>query len=141
MRRLPLAALTGVALALAGPARADGCPTDPPLPPAVPGPIGPDAATLPADVPPPVAAPPRYRLLREGDTQCRAARAASIANLLDREREQMARDHTSHGLYRCEPPPKEVRAWQLRRTVLYYAALDDRNRAAGQALPLYFKAA
>jgi hypothetical protein len=148
MRRLPLAALTGLSLALAGlgrPAelgqRADGCRTDAPLPPAVPGPTEPDAASLPADVPPPLAAPPRYRLLREGDTQCRAVRSASLANLLDREREQLARDHPSHGTYRGEPPPKDARAWQLRRTVLDYAALDDRNRAAGQALPLYFKAA
>lgn len=141
MRRLPLAALTGLALALAGPASADGCRTDPPLPPAVPGPIEPDAATLPAAPEPPVEPSHRYRLLREGDTQCRAVRAASVANLLDREHEQMARDHPAHALYRCEVPPKDARAWQLRRTVLHYAALDDRNRAAAQALPLYFKLA
>jgi hypothetical protein len=149
MRRLPLAALTGLSLALAAlghPAElgqhADGCRTDsPPLPPAVPGPIEPDVASLPPDLPQAVTSPPRYRLLHEGDTQCRAVRSASIANLLDREREQMARAHPSHGTYRSEPPPKDARAWSLRRSVLYYAALDDRNRAAGQALPLYFKAA
>src|SRR5438874_1065881 len=95
MRRLPLAALTGLALALAGPALAGDHPA-PPLPPTVPGPIEPDVAALPAvssDTVGAIMPPPHYRLLRECDAQCLAARSAWLGNLLDRERQQMAVDH------------------------------------------------
>src|SRR4051794_27622850 len=125
MRRLPLAALTGLALALAGSASAgDHCP--PPLPPAVPGPIEPQAATLPAVSSDTVLfglQSRRYRLLHEGDAQCLAVGAASLANMLDREREQMSVDHPPHAKYCTDPPPRDAKVWQLRRAVLYYAAL------------------
>src|SRR5215207_7769171 len=141
MRRLPLAVLTGLALALAGPAPADGHrPAPPPLPPTDRGPIEPVAAGLPTDSLPPLPTP-RYRLLREGDAQCRAVAAAWLANLLDREREQMAADHPPDGHRKALKPPRDAKAWELRRTVLCYAAMEDRNRAAGQALALYFRAA
>jgi hypothetical protein len=143
MRRLPLAALTVLALALAGPASADDH-RPPPLPPAVPGPIEPDAAALPsvsADSVGAVSGPHRYRLLREGDAQCRAVATSSVANMLDRERQQMMVDHPPCPKFAGDPPPKGAKAWNLRRAVLYYAALDDRNRSAGIALALYFRAA
>jgi hypothetical protein len=142
MRRLPLAALTGLALALAGSASGGDHPA-PSLPPTVPGPIEPDAASLPTVSSDAVGAitSSRYRLLREGDAQCLAVKSAWLANLLDRERQQMAVDHPPCAIYRGDPPPKDAKTWQLRRTVLYYAALDDRNRAAGQALALYFRSA
>jgi outer membrane protein TolC len=37
--------------------------------------------------------------------------------------------------------PCDSRAWELRRTILFFAAQDDRNRSAGQALQMFFKAA
>jgi hypothetical protein len=154
MRSRLLTVLTGLVLALPGTLSADwhrprysvGPPEPPPpeLPPTERGNTEPDAATLPPtgvdSLPPIVAGRPGYRLLREADAQCLAVRHASIANLLDKERAQMAAAH---------PPPAKCksvfdrgsRGWQLRRAILYYAALEDRNRAAGQALPLYFKTA
>jgi hypothetical protein len=152
MRRLPLAVLTGLALALPGPASADwrrSRPAPEPTPPNLPaterGSVEPTPTALPAtpaaDLPPIYFPEPHYRLLREAEAQCLAVRFAWLANLLDKEREQMAKAH---------PPPsgcqgcfgaKADRGWELRRRILYYAALDDRNRSAGQALPLYFKAA
>ena len=39
------------------------------------------------------------------------------------------------------PVCKSDLVWQLRRAILYYAALEDRNRSAGQALQLFFKSA
>jgi hypothetical protein len=141
MRGLPLAALTGLALALAGPAVADTPADLLPLPQTVRGPIEPDLAHLPTESLPPFAPIPRYRLLREGDVQCRSTAAATVANLLDRERAQMATDHPPGGHVKAIFPPKDANAWQLRRTVLTYAALEERNRAAGQALPLYFRGA
>jgi hypothetical protein len=153
MRRRLLTVLTGLALALPGSSSADWHrprhtigppePAAPDLPFAAPGNAEPDATALPsagADTLPSIAAArPGYRLLREADAQCLAARNASSANLLDKERAQMTSAH---------PAPKcksifdhSSRGWQLRRTILYYAALDDRNRSAGQALALFFKAA
>src|SRR5205823_8302319 len=105
---LPLAVLTGLALAAPGPVAADGhrprtaphqTPAPPPLPPTVRGPVEPEPSAvpdLPADTLPQIAPPPRYRLLREGDAQCLAAQSAWLANLLDRERAQLAAAH---------PPP------------------------------------
>jgi hypothetical protein len=109
------------------------------------GSVEPTPSVLPAtpvgELPPIYSPQPHYRLLREADAECGAARFASLANMLDKERAQMAAAH---------PPPsgckalfrgKGDRGWALRRTILYYGALDDRNRSAGQALQLYFKAA
>jgi hypothetical protein len=154
MRRLPLAVLTGLALALPGAASADWHrprpatppePTPPSLPATERGSVEPTPSALPAtpvgELPPIYFPQPHYRLLREADAECGAVRFASLANMLDKERAQMAAAH---------PPPsgckalfcgKGDRAWALRRTILYYAALDDRNRSAGQALQLYFKSA
>jgi hypothetical protein len=143
MRRLLLAALIGLAIALAEPALA-GDHRPPPLPPAVPGPIEPDAAALPpvsSDTVGAISPPHRYRNLRECDAQCLAVGSASLANMLDRERQQMAVDHPPCPKFAGDPPPKDAKTWQLRQAVLYYAALDDRNRAAGLALALYFRAA
>src|SRR5581483_3243841 len=141
MARLWPAVLTGLALALPGSAAAD----PPCLPPAERGSAEPDAATLPAaavdDLLPVAAANPNYRLLRERDAQCLAAKAAWLANLLDQEREEMAAAHPQKGgLCKLFCKPRDARAWKLRQTILYNAALDDRNRAAGRALELYFKA-
>jgi hypothetical protein len=133
MRRRSLAVLTGLVLALAGPVSADGRRACPGLPIIERGTAEPDADSLPQtsfELLPPVAPPANYRGLREAEVQCLAAKAAATANLLDREREQLAAAH-----------PSQKKGWQLRQTILYYAALEDRNRAAGQALPLYFKAA
>jgi hypothetical protein len=153
MRRLPLAVLTGLALALPGAASADWrrpctpAPSDPP-PPNLPaterGSVEPTTASIPdspfTDLPPIYFPQPHYRKLREADAECLAVRCASSANLLDKERAQTAAAHPP--AWCClAPGARNDHAWQLRRTILYYAALDDRNRSAGQALQLYFKAA
>jgi hypothetical protein len=152
MRCLPLAVLTGLALALPGSARADGrrcsVPAPPePNPPNLPAtergnvePTAGDLPSLPFEAFPPLVPPsPRYRRLREADAECLAVRFSSQANMLDKERAQM---ETAHPPSKCKPcGSRSDRAWQLRRSILYYAALDDRNRSAGQALQLYFKAA
>jgi len=106
MRRLSLAVLTGLALALPGPASADWrrsrpAPAPEPTPPNLPatdrGSVEPTPAGLPgtpaADLPPIYFPEPHYRLLREADAQCLAVRFAWLANLLDKEREQMAKAH------------------------------------------------
>jgi hypothetical protein len=154
MRPGLLTVLTGLVLALPGTLSADwhrprhsvGPPEPPPpgLPPTERGNSEPDAAKLPStgveSLPPIVAGRPGYRLLREADAQCLAVCHASIANLLDKERAQMAAAHPSPA--KCKSVfDRGSRGWKLRRAILYYAALEDRNRAAGQALPLYFKAA
>jgi hypothetical protein len=154
MRRLSLAVLTGLALALPGPASADWrrsrpAPAPEPTPPNLPatdrGSVEPTPTALPAtpaaELPPIYFPEPHYRLLREAEAQCLAVRFAWLANLLDKEREQMAKAHPPPSGCKACLGAKGDRGWELRRSILYYAALDDRNRAAGQALPLYFKAA
>jgi hypothetical protein len=154
MRRLSLAVLTGLALALPGPAAADwhrprpaqpAAPTPPDLPATEPGSVEPTPSGLPAtpagDLPPIYFPQPHYRLLREADAECLAVRFASLANLLDKEREQMAKAHPPPSGCKALLGAKGDRGWALRRAILLYAALDDRNRSAGQALQLYFKAA
>jgi hypothetical protein len=154
MRRLSLAVLTGLALALPGTASADwhrprSAPPSDPTPPNLPateaGSVEPTPASLPAtpvaDLPPIYFPQPHYRLLREADAECLAVRFASLANLLDKERAQMAAAHPPPSGCKALCGGKGDRAWELRRKILYYAALDDRNRSAGQALQLYFKAA
>jgi hypothetical protein len=147
MLRVSLGLLTGLAVLVPGPARAGG-PSKAPPPAAPAPPLTPrgsaevEAAAVPAvsadTLPLPAAA--HYRLLRELDVQCLAARSATLANLLDQERAEVAARH---------PPPKsgvgkllsDGRAHQLRQEILYYSAQEDRNRAAGSALELFFKIA
>jgi hypothetical protein len=152
MRCLLLAVLTGLALALPGTAQAGTHRTSAPPPPE-PNPPSltviergnaePTLAGLPqtaADsIPPIIATPPRYRQLREAEAECLSVRFSLTANMLDKERAQMAAAHPPPGSQLCGSP--HDRAWDLRQRILFYAALDDRNRSAGQALQLYFKAA
>jgi outer membrane protein TolC len=106
----------------------------------------PDANALPAVAPdalPPAGPVPRYRLLREPDAQCLAAQYAWLANLLDQERAALAAEHAppKSGLCQLLPGQRHARESQLRQVILYYSALEDRNRAAGSALELFFKIA
>lgn len=153
MVRLPMAVLTGLTFALAGSALADGpmpqlrpagsfAVAEPPLTP--PGDAEPSVNSLPttaSDAVPQIAGAAQYRLFREGDAQCRAARAAWLANLLDRERAHLMKEHPPATTHLDCLLNRDAKAWELRRTILYYSALDDRNRAAGRSLEAFFRAA
>ncbi len=151
MHRPPLGLLTALAILLAGPAApAQHCAPDlaaPELPCVPRGSAEPDAAALPAVAPdslPPAAPPHRYRRLRECDTQCLAARHSSAANLLDRERAELAAAHPGGeacGLQKFLPCHWDARAHRLRQLILYYSAMEARNRSAGSALELFFRLA
>jgi hypothetical protein len=97
--------------------------------------VAPDTLHLPT--------PQNYRLLQECDVQCLAVRAAALANTLDRERQELAAKHPppKDGLAQLLPCQCHARENWLRQLILYYTALEDRNRSAGRALELYFKAA
>ncbi|MGE3809523.1 MAG: hypothetical protein AB7K24_33075, partial [Gemmataceae bacterium] len=82
----------------------------------------------------PAAAAPGYRALSVFECQCLAAGASTLANLLDQER--------------WTPPtcPRlnqvcHKRQTQMRDALLFYTALEARNRQAGGALEVYYRIA
>jgi outer membrane protein TolC len=75
-----------------------------------------------------------YRRLRAFDARCLAAKAARVANALEGEGQlQRAREaRKGHGAHAsCVA--------ELQQTIFTCAALEDRNRAAGEALESYYR--
>jgi hypothetical protein len=78
-----------------------------------------------------------YRSLSPRDCQCLAARASSTGNLLDQKADSCAPQCAAHhfGHHRSH------RLSDLQQQVLRNAALEDRNRSAGEALEQYYRLA
>ena len=100
-----------------------------------------DLAGPPLPVPVPEAvgrgsgAPP-YHLLGDQECLCRAVNASTQANLKDLEQQAIS--------VREEKDPKNCKGGesaeaQLQHTILYYMALEDRNRSGAEALDKYYQ--
>jgi hypothetical protein len=79
-------------------------------------------------------APGDYHALGPADCQCLAARASKLGNLFDGERRALAANESASGC--CSRTDNS-----LTYDVLRTAALEARNRSAGDALEVYFRLA
>jgi outer membrane protein TolC len=150
MSKLLAAALSGliVALALAGCAHRRDCVVNggTAAPAASPageiragrGSLGPDLSALPASYEAvdrllsPLPTPAQYRALRAEEVQCLAAANAPIANLYASESEAVLTAHAHHHSKAAAPTLSKLTA---------YRAIDERNKAAGTALQLFYSLA
>jgi len=79
---------------------------------------------------------PPYHLLGDQECLCRAVNASTMANLKDLEQQAIS--------VREEKDPKNCKGGesaeaQLQHTILYYLALEDRNRSGAEALDKYYQ--
>lgn len=116
------------------------CPTRPPsaVLPVVPrGAVSPDVSALPTDPSGPAPARPgQYRNLTADECRLLAAKNAPFADDLDRHPDNDAPNHPH--LHPLKPGPDEA---ALGRVVRGYAADDQRNKAAGEALEQFYQLA
>lgn len=79
---------------------------------------------------------PPYHLLGDQECLCRAVSASTMANLKDLEQQAIS--------VREENDPRNCKKGesaeaQLQHTILYYLALEDRNRSGAEALDKYYQ--
>jgi outer membrane protein TolC len=100
------------------------------------GHIEPDGETLSAAVVSPLAQREFvYRALAAEPCQCLAVRNADMANLLDAERQGVAKQAAQSGWLRAH---REHGLSDIKQTILFNAAEEIRNRNAAAALELYY---
>jgi hypothetical protein len=92
--------------------------------------IEPEAKSLPVTAPAcPTSNPAQYRALTAQRCQCLAVRNAGLANMLDEERQGVAKQTGQHS---------HNQAAELKQDILLQSAVEVRNRSSAAALELYF---
>lgn len=81
---------------------------------------------------------PPYQAATELEAQCLAAKASSLGNLLEKEAQAVKDKTPAFSILRNR---KEVRQSELRQAILRLRSLEERNRAAGAALELFYRLA